>query len=139
MALSLSSSPLTGCACIYIHVYSYIHILALNPYSHTFCLSVYIYLYPSICPSVYLSMLYRKSWTAQKLSSLSIPKPNPFIPQDFTLQNARTKGSAIVPPPTLVMDTGDIYICVCVCVLCLCVCVCVCVCVYVYMYTYIYM
>jgi len=41
----------------------------------------------------------RKGWTAQKLASLSLPKPNPFIPRDFTLKYARTPPPPRAPPP----------------------------------------
>jgi len=48
----------------------------------------------------------RTAWTSKKLASLSIPKPNPFIPQDFTLQYARTAPKTSGPtPPNMVMDT----------------------------------
>jgi len=48
----------------------------------------------------------RTRWTAKKLASLTLPKPNPFIPEDFSLQYALKAANKDGPsPPSVVVDS----------------------------------
>ena len=51
----------------------------------------------------------RRGWKTQELASFSLPKPNPFIPQDFTLKYARAPANPDGPAPPAVISESDTW------------------------------